>query len=59
MKYIDEFLEYLLVIKKHSENTIKNYQVDLLEFYKFTKGKYLKISKDEDLTQLLKCSLIG
>ena len=33
MKYIDEFLEYLLVIKKHSDNTIRNYEADLKSFY--------------------------
>lgn len=53
MKYIDEFLEYLLVIKKHSENTIINYQVDLLEFSEFMNGKYLHINKD-DVNRYLK-----
>lgn len=35
MKYIDEFLEYLLVVKKHSDNTIINYREDLIEFLNF------------------------
>ena len=35
MKYIEEFLEYLDVIKKHSSNTINNYRIDLLEFLEF------------------------
>ena len=43
--YIDEFLEYLLVVKKHSDNTIINYQVDLLEFMDFTNNN-IDISKD-------------
>lgn len=38
MKYVDDFLEYLLVIKKHSDNTIINYKVDLYDFLKFTEG---------------------
>ena len=33
MKEIEEFIEYLRVIKKHSENTIKSYYEDLIEFY--------------------------
>jgi len=53
MKYINDFLEYLLVIKKHSENTIKNYQIDLLEFSNFIKNKYLNINK-EDVNNYLK-----
>ena len=46
MKYIDDFLDYLQVIKKHSENTIKNYKVDLLEFMDFTSNN-LNINKDD------------
>ncbi len=47
MKYIDDFLEYLLVVKKHSDNTITNYRVDLLEFNEFIGNKLLKIDKDD------------
>ena len=47
MKYIDDFLEYLLVIKKHSDNTITNYRVDLLEFNEFMNSKILDINKDD------------
>ena len=32
MKYILDFLEYLDVVLKHSENTINNYNVDLVDF---------------------------
>ena len=46
MKYIDEFLEYLLVVRKHSENTIINYRVDILEFSEFMDNKLLDINKD-------------
>lgn len=45
MKYIDEYLEYLLVIKKHSENTITNYRNDLTEFLEFNNNK-IKIDKE-------------
>ena len=32
MEYINNFLEYLEVIKKHSENTINSYKIDLMDF---------------------------
>ena len=47
MNYIDNFLEYLKVVKKHSDNTIRNYRIDLLEFYSFINGKLLNIDKDD------------
>ena len=47
MKYLSEFLEYLKVVKKHSDNTIINYRVDILEFNDFMKGKILEISKED------------
>ena len=46
MKYIDEFLEYLFIIKKHSENTINNYRIDLLEFLEFYNRDLLNVNKD-------------
>jgi len=46
MKYIDSFLEYLEVIKRHSVNTINNYKIDLLEFLEFNKKNVLDINKD-------------
>ena len=46
MNYIDDFLEYLLVVKKHSDNTIVNYRVDILEFYEYTNKNILNINKD-------------
>ena len=46
MKYIDDFLEYLMVIKKHSDNTITNYRVDLLEFMEYTNNN-INITKDD------------
>ena len=38
MKYVDEFLEYLYVIKKHSLHTINNYKIDLVDFLEFNKN---------------------
>jgi len=46
MKYIENFLEYLKVIKKHSEHTIINYQNDLIDFLEFNDNKILNIDKD-------------
>ena len=46
MKYIDDFLEYLLVVKKHSDNTIINYRSDLIEFYEYN-GDSIDIKKDD------------
>lgn len=47
MNYIDEFLEYLKVIKKHSDNTVRNYKIDIDEFSIYMDGKILKIGKDD------------
>lgn len=59
MKEISSFLEYLKVIKKHSEHTIRNYESDILEFYEFNNSKllhdkeivanYLKYLYDKDI----------
>lgn len=51
MSQINEFLEYLQIIKKHSVNTITSYQKDLLEFYEFNRHN-IKINK-EDVTNYL------
>ena len=44
MQEINNFIEYLKVIKKHSENTIKSYYEDILEFYNFN-NQNIKIDK--------------
>ena len=54
MKYIDEFLEYLLIVKKHSDNTITNYRVDLMEFLDFYGDKLDKVSKSDVFDYLKK-----
>lgn len=46
MRYIDEFLDYLKVVKKHSVNTIINYKNDLCEFYRFVSEKILNVDKE-------------
>ena len=46
MKYIDNFLEYLYVIKKHSEHTINNYKIDLIDFLEFNKNNVKNVDRD-------------
>lgn len=46
MKYIDDFLEYLYIIKKHSEHTINNYKIDLIDFLEFNKKSVKNVDKD-------------
>lgn len=46
MKYVLDFLEYLDVIKKHSENTINNYRNDLMEFLEFNNDKVLNVNRE-------------
>ena len=52
MNYIDDFLEYLVVVKKHSDNTIINYRVDLVEFINFV-NDHIDIKK-QDVNNYLK-----
>lgn len=53
MKYVDEFIKYLRVIKKHSEYTINNYCKDLVELYDF-KNDILSFS-ESDRDAYLEC----
>ena len=52
MKYLDDFLEYLIVIKKHEDNTINNYRIDIVDFLGFVDNN-IDISK-EDVSEYLK-----
>jgi integrase/recombinase XerD len=40
--YIDEFIEYLIIDKKYSENTIKSYKNDLNNFSKYVENKNIE-----------------
>lgn len=46
MKYVDDFLEYLEVIRKHSNHTINNYRIDLIDFYEFNKEKIKNVDRE-------------
>ena len=35
MKYIDNYLEYLRVVRKYSEKTCESYRNDLIEYNEF------------------------
>lgn len=41
MSEINNFLEYLHVIKKHSDNTVNSYRIDICEFYEYNKNNLI------------------
>lgn len=54
--YIEDFLDYLLIDKKYSPNTIESYARDLEKYYIFQKQRNVKINqiKKEDIKEYLK-----
>lgn len=46
MNHILDFLEYLRVIKKHSENTINSYKIDLLDFFNYNCEDIINVDKE-------------
>lgn len=48
MKYIEEFVKYLKIIKKHSKYTLINYKKDLIELYDFKNDLINFTEKDRD-----------
>lgn len=49
LECIEEFLNYLYIDKKYSENTIKSYEHDLMKYYYFLNGKEIEEVKKEDI----------
>ena len=47
MKYINNYLEYLKINKKYSENTILSYKDDILEFYDVVDKNVTNIDEDK------------
>lgn len=47
MKYINDFIEYLKVIKKYSKYTMESYRKDIEDFYYFMDGDILNINHDD------------
>ena len=45
--YIDEFIEYLIIDKKYSENTIKSYKNDLKKFENYIKKQINNINEND------------
>ena len=41
MKYINDYLEYLKVVKKYSDMTLISYEEDLTEYYEFLQNNLL------------------
>ncbi len=51
--YIKQYLDYLIIDKKFSSNTVNSYKNDLYQFYNYMKKDMLKIKK-EDIKIFLK-----
>ena len=47
MKYIEDFLEYLKINKKYSDNTISSYRDDILEFYNVVNKNIISLNEDD------------
>lgn len=43
MNYINDYLEYLRIIRKYSEKTTESYKVDLIEYNEFLHNEFVKI----------------
>ncbi len=54
--YIEDFLDYLLIDKKYSPNTIESYARDLEKYYQFQKQREIKMNqiKKEHIKEYLK-----
>jgi len=52
--YIDDYLNYLRIDKKYTDNTILSYSNDLKNFEKFMKKDFLKIEKQDIINFLSK-----
>lgn len=52
--YIDEFIDYLIIDKKYSENTIKAYNNDLKKFKNFFKNKDINKIDETSIREYLK-----
>ena len=53
-KEIENFIEYLIIEKKYSKNTISSYQRDLNKFNKLLKNKNVKEITKKDIQYYLK-----
>ena len=53
-KEIENFIEYLIIEKKYSKNTISSYQMDLKKFNKLLKNKKIKEITKKDIQYYLK-----
>ena len=52
--FINEFINYLLIDKKYSNDTIVSYKNDLDKFYMFFKNKKMDNIKREEIREYLK-----
>ena len=52
--YIDKFIEYLIIDKKYSENTIKSYNNDLKKFENYFKNKNINQIEENNIKNYIK-----
>lgn len=52
--YINDFIEYLIIDKKYSENTIKAYKNNLLKFEKYFNNKNIDNIKEDQIKNYIK-----
>ena len=52
--YIDKFIEYLIIDKKYSENTIKSYNNDLKKFENYFKSKNINQIEENNIKDYIK-----
>lgn len=45
--YIEEYVQYLLIDKKYSDNTVASYRNDLMNFNKFINKEFVDIKKED------------
>ena len=45
MKYINDFLDYLKYEKNYSDETIKNYKIDIMDYYDYISKKDLSFKQ--------------
>lgn len=51
---VNSFIEYLLIDKKYSENTIKSYQNNLKKYQNYFKNKNISMINEENIKEYLK-----
>jgi integrase/recombinase XerC len=53
LKYIDQFLQYMQFIKNVSDHTVRNYRIDLIDFFANIEDKNISLINKWDVRQFL------